>query len=440
MAPDKPDASTIAMRTPVPFPVLFRFLLPLFCLFPAAAYGADRIVAIVNNDIILNSELEAHKQRVLRDNAGRGAQIPPERVLREQILERLIEQRLQLQLAAQTGIVTSEEALDQTIANLAERNHLGLAEFRDALLQDGVSFAEFRTEIRNEMTVGQLRQRDILSRIQVSEREIDNFLNAQQASGNVAQKYRIAHILVAFSEEAGGGQKAKAREKADRVHSLLGNGADFASVASQFSDGQTAADGGDLGWRLSSELPAFFTSAVESLKVGEYTQILENESGFHILKLLDTEGAQQHMTQQAKVRHILIRTSELVSDEDALSRLRRLAERLSAGEDFAALASAHSDDFLSAVKGGDLGWVSPGQSSKKFEEAADNLDPGVISQPVRTEYGWHLIQVLERRTLDDTDQHLREKASNQIRMRKAEEQVKNWLQRLRDEAYIEERL
>lgn len=428
------------MRTPVPFPVLFRFLLPLFCLFPAALYGADRIVAIVNNDIILNSELEAHKQRVLRDNAGRGAQIPPERVLREQILDRLIEQRLQLQLAAQTGIITSEEALDQTIANLADRNHLSLAEFRDTLLQDGVPFADFRTEIRNEMTIGQLRQRDILSRIQVSDREIDNFLKAQQASGNVARKYRIAHILVAFSEDAGGGQKAKAREKAERVYSLLGNGSDFAGVASQFSDGQTAADGGDLGWRLSSELPTFFTSAVEALKVGEYTPILENEGGFHILKLLDTEGAQQHMTQQTKARHILIRTSELVSDQDALARLRRLAERLSAGEDFAALASAHSDDFLSAVKGGDLGWVSPGQSSKKFEEAADNLDLGVISQPVRTEYGWHLIQVLERRTLDDTDQHLREKASNQIRMRKAEEQVKNWLQRLRDEAYVETRL
>lgn len=419
------------------FGLLLLALLPL--LSAQAMANVDRIVAIVNNDVILASELKTRKERILRDLQERGAQMPPDKVISEQILERLIQQRLQLQLAGQTGIRTSEEALDQTIANIAKRNNMNVAEFRDALLADGVQFAAFREEVRDEMTLGQLRQRDVLNEIQVSDREVDNFLNAQEISGNQEKKYRLGHILIAFNEQDEA-QKTKAREKADRVQSFLANGDDFSSIASRFSDGQNAAEGGDLGWRRMNELPTFLTQAASRLKIGETSENLETEGGFHIIKLIDSEGLQRHLIRQTRVQHILIKTSEIVSDQDALARLRQLATRLHGGENFSDLARSHSDDSMSTIKGGELGWIAPGQSDENFEEAMDALQPGEMSDPVRSPFGWHLIQVLERRTLDDTEEHQRALAREKIRTRKADEQIKNWLQRIRDEAYVEIRL
>lgn len=401
----------------------------------------DRILAVVNDDIIMRSELDTAMRTIAQQLEQQGRPVPPASILERQVLERLIIMRLQLQLANSTGIRVDDETLNRTIQNIAAQNGLSLSAFRDVLERDGFSFAKFREDVRNEIIISRLQQRQVLNRIAVSEQEVDNFLSNQEAQGRQSTRYRLAHILIAVPEGASPEQIQEARAKAQQVHDELLAGADFAAKAAAVSAGQQALEGGDLGWREAGQIPTLFVDTVLKMKPGEISAPIRSPSGFHIVKLVDVQdSAEKHIITQTHARHILIRPNEVVSVADARLRLEQLRERILAGADFAALARAHSDDSGSAVKGGDLGWVNPGTMVPRFEEAMNQLEPGMVSEPFETEFGWHIVQVLARREHDSTEEFNRSRARELIRQRKAEEELELWLRRLRDEAYVEYRL
>jgi len=409
---------------------------------PAAAFSAnttelDRIVAVVDDDVITRTELNDKLASVEKQLRQQNVALPGEDTLRKQVLERLILTHIQLQLAARSGIQVDDDTLNRTISTVAAQNKLTLSEFRNVLERDGVDFAQFREEMRDEIILRKLRQRQVDSRITVTNQEIDNLLAAQKRQGNISDEYRVGHILIALPEAATPKQIQAAREKAQMVLSELRHGADFGKTAITYSDGQQALDGGDLGWRRAGELPTMFSDVVLQLKVGEISDLIRSSSGFHIIKLLDHRGGDRHITTQTHARHILIRPNELISDDDARRKLEEIRDRIEHGEDFAAMAKAYSDDKANSGNGGDLGWINPGDMDPDFEAAMDALQPNQLSQPVRTRFGWHLIEVLGRRNQDITEEFERTKAREQIYQRKIEEESMNWLRRLRDEAYVE---
>ncbi|MFQ5488475.1 MAG: peptidylprolyl isomerase, partial [Gammaproteobacteria bacterium] len=330
--------------------------------------------------------------------------------------------------------------LNKTIGNIAAQNKLTLSQFRDVLEKDGFSFTRFREEMRQEIIIRRLLQRQVESRISVTEQEVDNFLVNQKTQGKAHDEYHLGHILIALPEAASPAEIRQARERAQKILEELRRGRDFSETAIAVSDGQQALKGGDLSWRQAGELPTLFVDVVRDMKVGDVSDLIRSPSGFHIIKLLEHRSGQRHLVTQSHARHILIRPDGLTSEEQALETAHELRRRILAGEDFAQLAREYSDDKASAVDGGDLGWVSPGQMVSEFEQALAKLEPGLISEPVKSGFGWHLIQVLERRQHDDTDEFTRNQARKQIFQRKAEEAQSNWLRRLRDEAYVEYRL
>jgi peptidyl-prolyl cis-trans isomerase SurA len=405
-----------------------------------AATSLDRIVAVVNEEIILESELAQMIHTVEAQLGARGAPLPPDDMLEKQVLERLIMQHLQLQLADRTGIRVGDETLNQALQHIAENNKLTLSQFRDVLEKDGFDFPAFRESIRKEIIVSQLHKREIDDHVTVSEAEIDNFLTTQKKQGNQDVQYHLAHILVAIPEAASPEEIQAAKARAEQILHQLQQEADFQKVAIAYSDGQQALEGGDLGWRKMGQLPTLFVDVVPKLQVGEVSPLIRSPSGFHIVKLVDRRGEEEQVITQTHARHILIRADELTSDQDIQLRLSQLRQRVLQGEDFSKLARAHSDDKASAIKGGDLGWVSPGQMIPRFEEVMLSLDPAEISKPFKTQFGWHVIQVLERRKQNMTEEFNRSKAQMEIRQRKIEEDLENWLRQLRDEAYVEYRL
>ena len=407
---------------------------------PPRIIELDRIVAIVNDDVIVESELEARVETVRAQMLDAGTQPPLEGVLRRQVLERLVLDRLQLQLAEQAGLRIDEETLNQSVAAIAAQNQLSLREFRDILELDGYDFAKFREEVRAEMLISRLRQSQVDNRVRVSQQDIDNYLATVSRQGGEATAFHLGHILVAVPEAASPEEVERARARAEETIDELRAGADFAQVASAVSDGQQALAGGDLGWRTAAELPTIFADVVPSLGVEEISDPIRSPSGYHIVKLLALRGEMQVMVTETHARHILIRPNELVSDAEAQRRLNVIVERLVNGEDFGELARANSEDPGSAVKGGDLGWVGPGVFIPAFERQMNVLREGEISEPFQTQYGWHVVQVLERRETDDTEQARRTKAAEEIRQRKLDEELQNWLRQMRDEAYVEFRL
>jgi len=400
----------------------------------------DRIVAVVNDGVILESELDTFLAGVKAQLRERVASLPPDDVLRRQALERLIMQKLQVQTAKQMGLRVDDETLNQAVRSIAERNNMTLDQFRRALEADGYSFAQFRENIREEILVGRLQRRQVDERIQVNEQEVESFLANQAQRGESGLMYRLSHILVAVPEAASPEQIQAARDKIDRIRAELVGGADFRQMAIAVSDGQQALEGGDLGWFPAGELPGLFADVVPALEPGQISDVIRSPSGFHLVQVADTRGAESHTVQQTHVRHILLRTNEVMTDELARLRLNQLRDRILGGDDFATLARAHSEDTLSARNGGDLGWIGPGETVPRFEQAMNRLAPGELSEPVQSRFGWHLIQVLERRQYDDTEEYKRAQAREQIRARKRQEALELWLRRLRDEAYVEYRL
>lgn len=406
----------------------------------ASSTQLDRIVAVVNEDVIVLSELEARLQSVLDQLQQSHTNPPPPGVLERQVLDRLIIDRLQLQLAEQTGLRIDDRRLNDSVAAIASQNGLSLREFRDILERDGYDFAKFREQIREQLLINQVQQRNVTDRITVSDRDIENFFATQQVQGGRSSQYHLGHILIALPEGAAPEEIAAARNEAAQVVAELESGADFARMAIERSHGQQALEGGDLGWRKTEELPTIFADIVPQMSVGEVSDPIRSPSGFHIIKLLETRGEGRHVVTLTHVRHILIRTDELTSDEDAAAELQGLRERIENGEDFAVLARASSDDAANAAAGGDLGWVNPADMVPAFVDVMDATGVGDVSRPFETQFGWHILQVLGRKEHDDTEEVRRAKAIEQIRNRKVQEELQSWLRQLRDEAYVEYRL
>jgi peptidyl-prolyl cis-trans isomerase SurA len=399
----------------------------------------DRIVAVVNNEIVLDSELVEMEQTVRQQLRQRNAAIPSSDILRRQVLERLIMQKLQLQRADMSGIRVADDALNAAVRQIAENNNLTIRQFRDALESDGYDFTEFRETIREEMVISRLRKSEVEDSIVVSEREVDNFLATQNLQGDSEQAFRLLHILVGIPDAPTPEQVQEAEQKLAVIQDLLAEGGDFSEIAAGYSDGQNALEGGELGWRKQAELPTLFAGVVPNLSVGEVSDVIRSGSGFHLVKLVEKRSEETHLVKQTKARHILIKTNELVTDDAAEKRLKQLRERILNGEDFAELAKAHSEDTGSAIDGGSLGWTSPGVMVPEFEEVMNGLAEGEMSEVFQSRFGWHLIQVDERREQNMADEFKRNKAREQIKQRKIEEELESWLRAMRDEAYIEYR-
>lgn len=402
----------------------------------------DRIVAVVNSEVITLSDLRQRVEQVTRQLSRQGTTLPPADVLQKQVLERQIMERLQIQLANETSLRVDDVTLDRAIGRIADNNKLSMTDFRKALEKDGLSWDRFREEIRNEILISRVREREVESRIVISDAEVSNFLaHPENVLGQ--QEFNLSHILIRTPEGATPEQLARVRARADDVAARLARGEPFDKLAASFSDAPDALSGGNLGWRSAERLPSLFAEAVANLKPGETTRILRSAAGFHIVRVVDRRGGNESVAptqvQQTHARHILIKTSEVVSDTEARRRLVELRERVvQGGANFAELAKIHSAD-LSASKGGDLGWIYPGDTVPEFEQAMDALKPGEISQPVQSPFGWHLIQVEERRTQDVSEDRKRAAARNALRERKMDEAYQDWLRQLRDRAYVEYR-
>ena len=420
--------------------LLCGLLLALIAGGAAASQPLDGIVAVVNNDVIVRSELEAEINLVLPELEARGAAIPSRDVLEKQVLERLILKRLQLQAAKQMGIEVDEETLTKALDSIAARNGMTLDELRQTLEQGGVDFDDFREDTRTQIITSQLQQQAVYRNIRVSDAEVDRFLEQEGDSLIRRREVKLQHILVALPDNPSASQVAAARSKAERILKQLRGGADFASLAAAESDGRRALEGGDLGWFPMAEVPTLAVEASQTLGKGEITEPIRSPSGFHLIKIADIKGDAPEPISQTHARHILIRTSQMVSDEDAKRRLAQLRRRIVGGDDFGTLARAHSDDTGTALKGGDLGWVDPGDTVPEFQEVMDKLAPNEVSEPFKTAFGWHIVQVLERRKQDTTDELMRLKAEDALRRRKGEEATDIWLRQLRDEAYVDLRL
>jgi len=400
----------------------------------------DRIVAIVNKEVITQFELNDRIARVQKEIQRRGTSSVDRAEIEHQVLERIIVEKVQLQFARDSGMRVDDLELDRTVNRVAEGNKLSLTEFRQRLEGDSIPFDKFRDELRNEILLSRLRDREVTSKLTVSEGEIDNLILEQSEKKEVGTEYNVAHILIRVPEQATPPQVEARRARAEEVVKRLKDGTDFAQLAATYSDSPDALQGGVMGWRSEQRLPELFVEALAGLKPGGASGVFRSPAGFHVIKLLDMRGAGAPLlVEQAHVRHILVRTNDLVSEDEAKRKLLGLRERIVNGVDFAELARLNSDDG-SASRGGDLGWVYPGDTVAEFERAFTELKPMEVSQPVKTPFGWHLIQVLERRTADVSYDRRRVEARKALLDRKGDEAYQEWLRQLRDRAYVELRL
>ena len=437
-----PPVATTAVRWNALIVLLLTLLLPSMTSAasarPATAGDVDRILVIVNDDVITETELANRLADTKKQLALEKIKTPPDDILRKQLLDRMVLERLQLQLAAQTGIRVSEADLDQAIVAIARRNNLSVEEFRNALTRTGIDVSAHRAQTRDQLIIQQLLEREINNRVTVTDSEVDHFLENPQNRAGMDVTYNLSHILIGIPESASPEAIQAAKKRAEDILRQLKSGGDFEQIAVSYSQGADALKGGNLGWKKPGELPELFLGALKTLSPGDVSDILRSPNGFHILKLNDKRGAAQaEAVTQTHARHILLRPSEIQSLEEARQKLLHLRERVENGDDFAALARAHSEDTASAVNGGDLGWVNPGQMVPEFEKAMNALKPNELSQPVRTAFGLHLIQVLERRSHDITQERLEAAARQQIHARKADERYEQWARQLRDEAFVE---
>ncbi|MEJ2453075.1 MAG: peptidylprolyl isomerase [Candidatus Thiodiazotropha sp.] len=403
----------------------------------AAVKSLDQIVAVVNDDVITRSELESRMNEMLVQLQQKSTNLPPIEVLREQVLDRMISKRLQLQTADRLGLSVDDDTVTKAIANIAETNNITLLQLREVLERDGIRFPQFREQLREDILINRLKQKEVINRIVITDQDIDNFLAREIGTQRQRAAVHLQHILIATPEGASPEDVQAARTKAQSVYEELQQGADFGETAIRVSDSRQALEGGDLGWIETSRIPSLFTQLVDELEPGAISEPIRNASGFHIVKLIEVKGGQKLIVKQTHARHILINTNEIVSDREARQRLETLRERIVNGESFEALARAHSDDKASAIRGGDLGWTSPGDLVPQFEEQMDALPLGDVSEPFKTPFGWHIVQPLERRQHDNTEEALRNNARQAIQKQKSEEAIELWLRRLRDEAYVE---
>ena len=398
----------------------------------------DSIVAVINQDVITAGELARRQKVVVAQSNANQVRLPSESVLRKQILDSMILDQIQLQLAYISGIRVGDEELNARIEQMAANNKMSLTRFRQVLESEGYNYSAFREEIRNQAIIGKLRKRQIDNKIFVTDQDVVAELASQGDQQNANNEYHLGHILIPIPQSSRPAEIAAAKQKAEEIVGQLKLGRDFSEMAISVSAGQRALQGGDLGWMKQAQIPSIATSAVVALEIGAIADPIRSSSGFHIVKLIDKRSnISTHIVEQSQARHILIAPNQVVSNKEAENKLIQIRNRILSGDDFAALAKAVSDDSGSARLGGDLGWISPGQMVPAFEEALKKLKPGEISQPFRSHYGWHIIELLSRRQHDDTDAFLKAQARNLIHKRKSTEQTSIWLRRIRDEAYVE---
>lgn len=432
---------------------LFRKALLFFCLigvFSVQAQSqsqaandplpADRIVAVVNDEVITLHELRTRLDFTVAQLQKQGTPLPPRDTLEKQMLERLIMDKVQLQHARDNGMRIDDSQLEQALQRIAGNNKMSLTKFRDALQKDGISFTKFREEIREEMTIARVREREVNDKIVISEGEIDNYLSGDTTGANSGEEYEVAHILLRSPESASPEQLQKLKDKAEQVYERVKRGEDFSQLAASYSDAPDALKGGSLGLRPLNRLPALFSDVVVKLKDGEVGPLLRSPNGFHLVKLVAKRGGTvMPPVEQTHVRHILIKVNEVVSETEARHKLEDLYDRIKHGATFAELAKLYSQDGA-ASKGGDLGWIYPGDTVPDFERAMNALKPGELSQPIQSPFGFHLIEVLERRVQDVSADRQRAAARQILRERKMDEAYQDWLRQIRDRAYVELRL
>ena len=397
----------------------------------------DRIVAIVDNDVIMQSQLDQRLREVEQTIEKRGAEMPPRDVMQQQVLDRLITENLQLQIGERSGIRISDEELNQAMATIAQRNNMSLDQFRAALERDGLSLDTAREQIRREMVISRVRQRRIGERIQVSKQEVENFLASDLGKMQLSEEYRLANILIPVPESADSTAIQAAEKIARDTYEQLQNGADFAKLAVSRSASENALEGGDMGWRKAAQLPPPFDTEVSTMNVGDFTQPVRTPPGFILLKVLDKRGGDNQVREEVHVRHILIKPSQIRSDEESRRLVQRLRDRILAGESFAELAKNFSEDPGSALNGGDLNWIDPNSLVPEFREVMANTPNGQLSEVFKTPYGWHILEVLGRRATDASEEVREQQAQTLLRNRKYDEELQTWLRQIRDEAYVE---
>lgn len=407
---------------------------------PAAANRTvllDRVVAVVNDEALTQYEIDDQKKTILAQMKLQNVTPPAADVLDKQLLDRLITERTILQFAKENGVKVDDTQVERTILRIAQDNKLSQEEFRVALRREGIDYERYREDVRKEIVIQRLRDREVDQRVTVSDSEVDAFLASQNAQAGGDVEYRISHILVIVPEKASPEQIDAKRRRAEEALKQARDGTEFAQVAAGFSDAPDALQGGALGWRTAARLPSAFVEAVRVMKPGDVSVVLRSATGFHIVKLQETRSRNAPtVVEQTRARHILIKVSEVVSDSEAKARIERIRDRLETGAKFADQAKLNSEDATSS-KGGELGWISPGDTVPDFESSMAKLKIGEVSAPVRTQFGWHLIQVEERRTQDITAERKRDQARMALRQRKSEEAFQDWLRQMRDRAYVE---
>ena len=400
----------------------------------------DRVVAVVNQDVVTLREYEQEVASIRAKIAAQGQGSPPEELIRKQALKRVILIKLQMNEAHKLGVDVDDATLSLAIDSIAKRNQMTLDDMREMLDREGVSFEIYREDLRQQITLTRLHQKEVVGRIRISEAQVDNYLANSTNTPGGKTAVHIRHILLATSEGASSQEIDARKNHAQQLKEQLASGGDFPAAAINQSNGRQALDGGDLGWLEIGQAPNIFIEALVTMERGDVAGPIQSSSGFHIIKLEDYRGGERSIVDQTHVRHILIRTNELTSDNDARNRLEQLHTRITGGDDFEALARSHSDDKTSAIKGGDLGWASPGDLVPKFVEVMEGLDVNELSEPFRTPFGWHIVQVLERRAQDVTNEARREKAREALRKQRKDEALELYLRKLLDQAYIEEHL
>ncbi|MCZ6827030.1 MAG: peptidylprolyl isomerase [Gammaproteobacteria bacterium] len=402
----------------------------------------DRIVAVVNDGVVLQSELDRQMVLVLADLQRRGTKLPPINIIKQQVLDRLVVRKIQSQFAAMSGIAVSDVILNSYLETIAQRNDVSFAELPAELAKSGVDYRQYREEMREEITIDLLRQRDVLRRIRVSPKELEQHLEAQRVAESASNEFLLSHILISVSPSSTPDTVRQLEEKATDIYRRLQSGEDFCELALAYSDGQQALECGDLGWRKGAQLPGFLGELVIDMQKGDVSEPARNPSGFHIVRVNEIRGTEVKKTvvSQHRSRHILIQTDAIVDDPTARQQLLDIKERIADGEDFGTIATAVSADPVSARDSGNLGWQTVGSFVPAFEEMLQTLEIGELSAPFKSSYGWHIAQLLERREYDNTDDLRRQLAFQEIRAARASEETEVWIQRLRDDAFVEYRL
>lgn len=397
----------------------------------------ERVVAVVNDEALTQWEISEQKRVVLGQMKAQNVPPPVPEVLEKQVLDRLINERILLQYAKETGVRVDDVQVERAIQRIAQDNKLTPDAFRAAVEREGIPYPKYREDVRNEIIIARLRDREVDSRITVSDAEVDNFLATAAAQTGGEAEYRLSHILVLVPEQATPEQIDAKRARAEEALKQVRGGADFAQVAAGYSDAQDALQGGSLGWRTPARLPTVFADPVRTMKPGDTSGVLRSAAGFHIVKLQEVRDRNvPTVVEQTRARHILIKVNEVTSEAEAKIKIDRVRERILAGGRFEDQAKLNSEDG-SAAKGGDLGWMSPGDTVPDFERAMNGLKIDELSEPIRTPFGWHLLQVRERRTQDVTAERRREQARMAMRQRKADEAFQDWVRQMRDRAYVE---